>query len=55
MIYGDGEGEGDGEQTRDFVYVNDVLKANVLACHHKFYNIVCVKSISLNILAKLIG
>ena len=52
MIYGD------GEQTRDFVYVKDVVKANVLANSSRIsgvYNIACGRSISLNVLAKCIG
>lgn len=49
---------GDGEQTRDFVYVKDVVKANVLASQSRVsgvYNIACGKSISLNVLAEGIG
>jgi UDP-glucose 4-epimerase len=49
---------GDGEQTRDFVYVKDVVKANVLANSSRIsgvYNIACGRSISLNVLAKCIG
>jgi UDP-glucose 4-epimerase len=48
---------GDGEQTRDFVYVDDVVKANILAIHGAcgIFNIACEKSISLNELAKLMG
>jgi UDP-glucose 4-epimerase len=50
---------GDGEQTRDFVYVADVVKANVLACHSAsatgVYNIACQMSISLNKLAEIMG
>jgi UDP-glucose 4-epimerase len=50
---------GDGEQTRDFVYVADVVKANMIACHSAsatgVYNIACQKSISLNTLAEVIG
>ena len=48
---------GDGEQTRDFVYVADVVKANILAsCGNTgVFNIACGKSISLNALAEMIG
>jgi len=49
---------GDGEQTRDFVYVADVVKANILASHGRtsgIFNIACGKSISLNFLAQTIG
>lgn len=49
---------GDGEQTRDFVYVADVVKANVLACQSSVsgvYNIARGKSTSLNVLAERIG
>lgn len=48
---------GDGEQTRDFVYVNDVVSANILASRGApgVYNIACAKSISLNTLVKVIG
>lgn len=48
---------GDGEQTRDFVYVADVVSANILASRGApgVYNIACAKSISLNTLAKVIG
>ena len=35
---------GDGEQTRDFVYVGDVVKANVLACESRFSGVVNVAS-----------
>lgn len=44
---------GDGEQTRDFVFVQDVVRANILACvaHQaagKAFNIAAGKGISLN-------
>ena len=49
---------GDGEQTRDFVYVADVVKANILASRGSasgVFNIACAESISLNVLAAKIG
>lgn len=49
---------GDGEQTRDFVYVADVVKANLLAMKSistGVFNIACGKRISLNVLAGTIG
>lgn len=48
---------GDGEQTRDFVYVADVVSANILASRAApgVYNIACARSISLNTLAKVMG
>ncbi|MDD4448593.1 MAG: SDR family oxidoreductase [Methanothrix sp.] len=48
---------GDGEQTRDFVFVNDVVSANILASRALpgVYNIACAKSISLNTLVAVIG
>jgi len=44
---------GDGEQTRDFVYVGDVVRANILACEApnasgKAINIAAGKGVSLN-------
>jgi len=47
---------GDGEQTRDFVYVADVVRANILAerAQPGIYNIACGRSISLNALLKAI-
>lgn len=49
---------GDGEQTRDFVYVKDVVKANVLAVENEntigVFNIANEKAISINELAQLI-
>jgi nucleoside-diphosphate-sugar epimerase len=49
---------GDGEQTLDFVYVADVMKANILASRGSasgIFNIACAESISLNVLAAKIG
>lgn len=49
---------GDGEQTRDFIFIDDVVKANVLAAKKEnvsgVFNIACGKSISILDLAKLI-
>ncbi|MBQ6099354.1 MAG: NAD-dependent epimerase/dehydratase family protein [Methanobrevibacter sp.] len=48
---------GDGEQTRDFVYVGDVAKANIKAAESDFNGIVNVasgKRISINYLYKII-
>ena len=48
---------GDGEQTRDFVYIKDVLNANILAARSNacgVFNISGGKSITLNELADLI-
>lgn len=51
---------GDGEQTRDFTFVEDVVKANILAAKSKVQdgtvvNIACNKNISLNKLLTLIN
>ena len=56
---------GDGEQSRDFVYVEDVVQANLLACaapHEaagEAYNVAAGKRSSLNemyaVLSKLFG
>ena len=51
---------GDGEQTRDFVYVSDVVEANMLAAKKtdisgKIFNIASGKSVSLNELVKAIN
>jgi UDP-glucose 4-epimerase len=51
---------GDGEQTRDFVYVGDVVKANILASKSSMsasevFNIARGESTSLNALATMIG
>jgi len=52
---------GDGKQTRDFIYVDDVAKANILAMKSKkvgkgeVINICSGKNYSINYIAKLIG
>jgi UDP-glucose 4-epimerase len=48
---------GDGEQTRDFVFVADVVSANILASRGPpgVYNIATAKSISLNLLLNVMG
>jgi len=48
---------GDGEQTRDFVYVKDVVKANIKACESEFIgpvNIASGEAISVNQLYEII-
>jgi UDP-glucose 4-epimerase len=49
---------GDGEQTRDFVYVKDVVQANVLAATNEnvigVFNVANENAITINELAKLI-
>lgn len=48
---------GDGKQTRDFIFVNDVVNANILAAESKttgVFNIANAEQISINELAKLI-
>lgn len=49
---------GDGKQTRDFIYIDDVVKANVLAIEKEnvsgVFNVACGSSISIHELAKLI-
>ena len=45
---------GDGEQTRDFTFVKDVVKANILAMQSEaegVFNIACGERVSLNLLA----
>ena len=52
---------GDGKQTRDFIYFDDVVKANILAMKSKkvgrgeVINICSGKNYSINYIAKLIG
>jgi len=53
---------GDGEQTRDFVYVKDIITANILAAESRaegIFNIGSGKSVTLNqlvsLLIKLLG
>jgi UDP-glucose 4-epimerase len=48
---------GDGEQTRDFIYVKDIVAANVFMAEHDFtgvYNIAYGGKITINDLVKLI-
>ena len=51
---------GDGEQTRDFVYVKDVVEANMKAvttqgCEGQFFNIATANKITLNDLLKILS
>ena len=47
---------GDGEQTRDFTYIDDVVKANIMVMESSvkegFFNIACERRISVNDLIK---
>ncbi|NQX71549.1 NAD-dependent epimerase/dehydratase family protein [Paenibacillus alba] len=46
---------GDGEQTRDFVYVKDIVRANIAALNngsHGLYNISCNEQTSVNVLLR---
>ncbi len=49
---------GDGEQTRDFIYVKDIVKANILAAQNSelngVFNLGTGKSVSINQLVKLV-
>lgn len=48
---------GDGEQTRDFVFIKDIVRANILAAQSKaqgIYNVGSGESISVNMLAAAI-
>ncbi len=51
---------GDGEQTRDFIYVDDVVKANLLAASTpdisgEVFNIASGESLSVNQLVKILN
>lgn len=49
---------GDGKQTRDFVYVGDIVKANILACESTYNGIINVasgKKLTINELYKIIS
>jgi UDP-glucose 4-epimerase len=49
---------GDGEQTRDFIYVKDIVAANVLAATtnaSEVYNVANGRSVSINVLAKIVA
>lgn len=50
---------GDGEQRRDFTFVGDVVRANMLAAMNRdqtgLFNIGCGKNYSINELAKMVG
>ena len=48
---------GDGEQTRDFVFVKDIVRANAFMAEHPFngvYNVAYGGRMSINMLAKMI-
>ena len=48
---------GDGEQTRDFIFIKDVVRANIQAAESKFSGILNIgsgKNINLNQLARLL-
>ena len=49
---------GDGTQTRDFIFVKDVVKANILAAKNEsvngVFNVATGKAISINDIAKLV-
>jgi UDP-glucose 4-epimerase len=49
---------GDGEQTRDFIYVNDVVQANILAATNEkvngVFNVATGKTISINEIVRLV-
>jgi UDP-glucose 4-epimerase len=51
--------DGDGEQTRDFIHVEDVVSANIVAMHAEmeddYYNVGCGKSYSLNYIKEYIS
>ena len=52
---------GDGEQTRDFIYIANVVRANLLSCeaapaaYGGAFNIACGERISLNALVRILG
>ena len=52
---------GDGEQSRDFIYVTNVIQANLLACAApseacgQAYNIACGRQVSINQLCKMLA
>ncbi len=51
---------GDGEQTRDFIYVGDVVKANLLAASTsdisgEVFNVASGESLSVNQLARILN
>jgi len=52
---------GDGKQSRDFTYIDNVVEANIMACHAdskcagKLVNMACGERIDLNELAKVIN
>ncbi len=50
---------GDGEQTRDFVFVKDVVQANILAAtdekhHGEVFNVANQEKVTVNLLASLV-
>lgn len=48
---------GDGEQTRDFVYIDEVVKANILACESDYNGIINIasgKKLSINDLYEIV-
>ena len=48
---------GDGEQTRDFVFIDEVVKANILACESDFNGIINIasgKKLSINSLYEIV-
>lgn len=48
---------GDGQQTRDFIYVKDIVKANILACESNYNGVVNIasgKGLSVNQLYSII-
>ena len=48
---------GDGEQTRDFVYVGDIVKANINACKSNYngiVNVACGEKLTINKLYEIV-